>query len=124
MAWIRWRGTTAHLMATVWIAGKNRHRYLASLGGVYSVSAGTRAAVSANYPDLHIDWAAIDRALAQGPPGTRPLPPEAWDWAAVEHQLRDWAVQEEVLACERRTLEEAAEILQSWRVHREREGTP
>ncbi len=31
MAWIRWRGQTAQLMATVWDHGKSRHQYLGFL---------------------------------------------------------------------------------------------
>ncbi len=124
MAWIRWRGSNAHLMVTEWIEGKHRQRYIESLGGVYSVSASMRAVLAARYPDLRIDWAAIDHALAQGPPGTRPLAPEAWDFAAVEHHLRDWALGGEGLPSERGALEEAANILQIWRVRRERSGGP
>ena len=46
-----------------------------------------RRAITDRYPDLPIDWAAIDRTLAQGPPGTPSLAPDAEDWAAVEHHL-------------------------------------
>lgn len=122
MAWIRWRGTSAHLMATVWVAGKNRQRYLVNLGGVYSVSSSMRRAITDRYPDLPIDWAAIDRTLAQGPPGTPPLAPDAEDWAAVEHHLRDWALRDDRPVHDRRLLEDTADVLQDWRIQREHEA--
>ena len=122
MAWIRWRGTSAHLMVTVWVEGKNRQRYLGNLGGVYSVSPAMRRAIADRYPDLPIDWAAIDRTLAQGPPGTPPLGSDAEDWATVEHHLRDWALRADLPAHDRRMLEDTADLLQDWRIQREQQG--
>lgn len=43
MAWIRWRGQTAQLMATVWDHGKSRHHYLGSLGTGFTVPEPVRA---------------------------------------------------------------------------------
>ena len=104
-------------MTTEWVDGKSRQRYLASLGGVYAVSGSLRAAIAAQYPDVVIDWAAIDCALAVGPPGSQPLPATAWDWAYVEHLLREWAATgPEVFPNERATVQAAAAVLQAWRV--------
>lgn len=124
MAWIRWRGASAQLLATVWVDGKNRQRYLGSLGGVYSATTAMRARFEARYPTLHFDGAAIDRALAAGPPNTPSLPAVAWDWAAVEHVLRDWAASPEGTAGERTTLERAANVLREWRAGREQQNRP
>jgi len=119
MAWIRWRGTTAHLMVTEWVEGKSRQRYLGSLGGDYAVSNTTRSLFAARYPDLIIDWAAIDQTLAAGPPGSHPLSPDAWDWATVEHRLRDWADRPEASTQDRSTLVAAAYVLQRWRAQQD-----
>jgi len=120
MAWIRWRGQTAHLMITEWVQGKSRQRYLASLGGAYAVSGSVRATIEARYPDVAIDWAGIDQALAAGPPGNAPLSPLAWDWSQVEHQLREWAATgPAVFPNERGTLLAAAAVLQAWRAREE-----
>ena len=54
MAWIRWRGQSAQLMATVWHDGKNRHRYLASLGGVYTVPEWKQAQIQQRFPGIPI----------------------------------------------------------------------
>ena len=69
MAWIRWRGSNAHLMTTERRPGHVVQRYLTSLGGAYSVSTAQRAAIEARYPHVSIDWAAIDEALAAGHAG-------------------------------------------------------
>ncbi len=58
MAWIRWRGSNAHLMTTERRPGHAVQRYLTSLGGAYSVSTAQRAAIEARYPHVSIDWAA------------------------------------------------------------------
>lgn len=124
MVWVRWRGVTAHLMVTQHHAGKTTQRYLGSLGGAYAVSASERARMEARHPDVAIDWAIIDEALAAGPPGSRPLTPEAWDAARVEHHLRTWSATLSDLAPEeRRALAAAAATLQSWRT-RQPESTP
>jgi hypothetical protein len=122
MAWIRWRGASAQLLATVWVDGKNRQRYLGSLGEVYSVTTAMRAHFEARYPTIRFDWAAIDRRLAQGPPATPPLPDRVWDWATVEQALRDWAASPEGTAGERATLEHAADVLREWRAAREQQS--
>ena len=120
MAWIRWRGSTAQLMTTVWSDGHKRQRYLASLGGAYAVSLAQRAALEARFPEVPFDWAAIDRALTAGPPGSRPPTAEMWDWAHMEHLLRDWAATgPAVYPDERPALLAAAAVLQSWRARRD-----
>ncbi|NMP25040.1 hypothetical protein [Sulfobacillus harzensis] len=115
MAWVRWRGQSAQLLATVWEDGRSRQRVLANFHGAYSVSWSLREAVARNFPGLPIDWAAVSEALAQGPPAEPPLSPTAWDWARVEHQLQVWAHQSWGDAPERACLQAAAAVLSSWR---------
>ncbi len=116
MAWIRWRGNTAHLMVTDHHAGKTTQRYLGSLGGAYAVTASERARIAARHPDVVVDWAAIDDALAAGPPGSPPLTVGEWDAARVEHQLREWTTTlADLEPMERQTLTAAAAVLQLWR---------
>jgi hypothetical protein len=121
MAWVRWRGKSAQLVATVWEDGRSRQRGLANFHGAYSVAWSLRTAVERNFPDLSIDWTAVSDALAKGPPTEPPLSATAWDWARVEQQLQVWAHQSWGDAPERACLEAAAAVLSSWR---SRQPTP
>jgi hypothetical protein len=91
MAFLRWRGTRAQLLATVYQDGRSRQVVLATLGGAYAVPRTIRARVDTAFPHLRVDWAAIDRALAAGPSGSTPLTAEQWTWESAAHALRDWA---------------------------------
>ena len=116
MAWIRWRGQSAQLMATVWHDGKNRHRYLASLGGVYTVPEWKQAQIQQRFPGIPIDWAAIQATLVQGPPSGPPPTAAMLDWAEVEARLWEWArTGPEGYPGEHEALREAARVLESWR---------
>lgn len=120
MAWIRWRGSVAHLMATVWEQGQSRQRYLGSLGGAYTVSRPVRDRITAQYPTLDIAWDAVNEMLAAGPPGTPPLPSAVWDWATVERHLDQWSETGPVATVyEQQTLQAAARILREWRARAE-----
>lgn len=120
MAWIRWRGATAQLMATVWDRGKSRQQYLGSLGGEYTVPAHIRAQITARFPALPIDWDAVNRALAAGPPGTPPLSPTAWTWAEVEWRLEAWSQTGPATEpYEHQALHAAAVVLRAWRSREE-----
>lgn len=116
MAWIRWRGQSAQLLATVWENGKTRQRYLASLGGVYTVPEWVQAQITSRFPTIPIDWPAIQATLVQGPPGVPPPSAAMLDWAAVESRLREWAqTGPEDYPGERHALRAAAHILETWR---------
>lgn len=118
MAWIRWRGQSAQLMATVWHDGKTRQQYLASLGGVYSVPEWVQQQITERFPTISIDWAAIQAAVVQGPPGNQPPSAAMLGWAEVEARLRDWArTGPEMFGGEREALRIAAHVLESWRAH-------
>ena len=116
MAWIRWRGQSAQLMATVWDGGKTRQRYLASLGGVYTVPEWVQQEITDRFPTIPIDWTAIQATLVTGPPGTAAPSAQMLDWAEVEARLRDWAqTGPEDYPGERQALRAAAQILEAWR---------
>jgi hypothetical protein len=115
MAFVRWRGHCAQLLATQYIPGGSHQICLANLQGGYAASPTTREAIGRQYPDLSIDWGEVDRVLAAGPPTARPLSIPQLTWLEVEQRLQDWAAEPHVLPWERQDLEQAARILTSWR---------
>ena len=89
-AFVRWRGTCAQLLATVYENGRSRQILLTNLPNAYVLQA-QRKAVSTRFPDIHVDWAAVDEAIARGWPGPRPVPRAIITCAAAEHLLRSLA---------------------------------
>ena len=75
MAFVRWRGNCAQLLATVTDQGRPRHLLLANLHGAYRTTPSVWQQVAQRFPTVVVDWAAIDRALAQGP-ATAPAAPK------------------------------------------------
>ena len=67
MAFVRWRGQYAQLVATVYEAGRYRKITLASLHDFYASDL-AKLRVAEKFPHIKVDWEAVDRALAQGPP--------------------------------------------------------
>lgn len=116
MAFVRWRGTCAQLLATVYQDGRARQICLANFHGAYSVSPALRAAVTAAYPTVRVDWPAVQRAVAAGPPGTPPLGPAPLTWLAVETALLEWAASDCGTPSDRGCLRSAAAVLEHWRV--------
>jgi len=120
MAFVRWRGQTAQLLATVYDQGRSKKITLANLPGFY-VHESTKLNVAERFPKIKVDWLAVDRALATGPLGIleKDPPPEHLDWATVEHFLRKWGAEAEhgeaKLIREANTLYRAAEVLTKWR---------
>ncbi len=112
MAFVRWRGGCAQLRASVWEDGRSRQMLLTHWPG-FAASVALREAVAARFPTLAVDWAAVDRALAAGPPGCPALTPTARTWADTAHDLRTWALTTDVLR-ERTDLELAARVLTHW----------
>lgn len=96
MAFVRWRGRSTQLMprpkGTRYENGRSRQVTLASLPDFY-VSESTKRRVAEKFPQIKVDWLAVDEALAQGPSGIlkRSIPPKHLDYAIVEHHLRQWA---------------------------------
>ncbi|MDA8199828.1 MAG: hypothetical protein M0Z54_10490 [Thermaerobacter sp.] len=116
MAFVRWRGGCAQLLASVWEDGRSRQVLLATVPG-YAAPGALREAIAARFPTLTVDWAAVDRALAAGPPDRPALSPPARTWAETAHDLRTWALTTDVPR-ERTDLELAAHVLTRWATRR------
>jgi hypothetical protein len=118
MAFVRWRGRSSQLVATVYEDGRSKKVTLANLPGFY-VSETIKREVAEKFPHIKVDWAAVDRALAQGPPGIlkSSTPPEHLTWADIEHHLRCWAACAESAnrIGDATRLRIAAEVLTKWR---------
>ncbi len=96
MAFIRWRGSCAQLLATIYSEKGTKQITLANLPN-FNVTEETKRYVEENYPGINVDWVKIVRALANGPPVPleRKAPQEHMDMAEVEDHLRIWASQVE-----------------------------
>ena len=92
MAFVRWRGRTAELLATVYAQGRSRQVRLACLGG-HAVDPDTRADVQARFPGIRVDWEAIDLAIASGSPAERGeraahgWPDDRLEWLHLQRRL-------------------------------------
>ena len=112
MAFVRWRGGCAQLLASVWEDGRSRPMLLTHWPG-FAASVALRAGIAARCPTLTVDGAAVDRALVAGPPGRPALMPPARPWAETAPDLRTWALTTDVPR-ERTDLEMAARVLTLW----------
>jgi len=115
MAFVRWRGNNAALLATVYKQGASRQILLANLDSGYGVSESVRRYVTENYPDIHVDWNAINTAMAHGPTGSAPLTKAQLDFLTVENLLREWTHNPCPFPQECMELLRAAEVLKNWR---------
>jgi hypothetical protein len=122
MAFVRWRGGCAQLLATVWEDGHPRQILLTNLHGAGAATGALRETIATRFPALTVDWAAVDRALAAGPPGRPALPPAGRTWAETAHDLRTWALTTPFVS-ERTALEAAAGVLTLWAARRPRPGS-
>jgi hypothetical protein len=118
MAFVRWRGNHAKLLATLYENGRSKQFTLANLPDFY-VSDFIKMCVAKNFPQIKVDWAAVDRVLALGPPCIlkQNIPSEHLDYAAVEHCLREWAddAEKKELIHDATRLFIAAGVLTKWR---------
>ncbi len=116
MAFVRWRGNCAELLATVYENGRSRQILLANL---YDTCAclNIRLQVAKEHPDIHVDWFAVDLALARGPkPARTPEPPVTIVQAeALLRGLAQQLMHGDLLTREGVTLLNAADILFSLR---------
>lgn len=119
MAFVRWRGNCAQLLTTIYEQGRSRQIRLAVLRHHY-VSEEERSLVQRDFPQIQIDWQAVDAALAKGPPvSAAQVPPEHLDWADVEYHLRAWAERARPQwPRDADRLDQAAEVLTWWRAGR------
>lgn len=125
MAFIRWRGRCAQLLATEYVDGRSKQLTLTNLPGFYITEA-TKHYVAEKFPDVLVDWVTVTRSLAEGPPNIMQerTPTEHLDMAVVELYLRKWAAEAKV-ANHANRLYEAAGVLTEWRAsfYRENELT-
>lgn len=119
MAFVRWRGRSAALLATVYDHGTSRQVLLANLGGAFSVSQSLQDAIAQRWPNLTIQWSVINEALALGPPDTPAPSLVQRTWLDVAHLLRQWADSEAHVPQERRDLFAAAMVLTAWHAQKQ-----
>lgn len=117
MAFVRWRGNCAQLLATITVDGRPRQRLLVNLQGAYRTTPQLRKRITKCFPDIPVDWMAVDRSLAQGPPSATPPTNQQLQWADTAHQLSVWATTSDDRD-DRRILTMAAEILTRWQSSR------
>ncbi len=122
MAFIRWRGRCAQLLATVYVGGRSKQITLTNLPGFYITEA-TKNYVAETFPNLKVDWVTVTRSLAEGPPNIlkEKTPTEHLDMAVVEQYLRKWAAEAKV-ANHAHRLYDAAGVLIEWRASFYREN--
>lgn len=118
---MRWRGNRAALLTTVYGQGHSRQVQLANLGEGYAIAPEVRDTVAARFPGIPVDWDAVERALAEGPPVQRAasVPSERVQWLEAEQQLRRWATRAEPHDHQHAArLRAAADVLALWRAGR------
>ena len=109
MAFVRWRGNCAELLATVYDQGRSRRLRLVHLVEM-RVTPELRAEVAARFPGVRVDWDAVDVALARGSPADR------LEWCHLQRRLHYWAALGEARQPqEARALRAAAAALGNWR---------
>ena len=108
MAFIRWRGNCAQLLASVWRDGRSQQVLLINLGGAESVTPNMQEVVAERYPSVPVDWDAVERELNKGPcSATRR------DIRAALCTLATCAQDAQLSEDEQRILEDAAQILRN-----------
>ncbi len=119
MAFVRWRGNSAQLLATRYEHGRSRQILLANLHGAYVTTASLRQTVTERFPEVVIDWHAVDQALALGPTTDTPPSAEQLEWSIVASWLQEWAITgPQGYPGERATLQAAAQVLTTWQARR------
>jgi len=115
MAFIRWGGRCAQLLATVYADGRSKQITLLSIPG-FHISEADKKIVAKKFPSIEVDWVSIARLLAEGPSDLleKKTPSEHLDMAVVEKHLRKWA-EEAKTAKEAYLLVAAAAVLTEWR---------
>ena len=122
MAFIRWRGRCAQLLATAYVDGRSKQITLTNLPGFY-ITETTKHFVAEKFPNIKVDWVTVTRSLAEGPPNSlqKKTPTEHLDMAVVEQYLRKWAAEAKVVNHANR-LYDAAGVLTEWRASFYREN--
>lgn len=115
MAFVRWRGNSAALLATVYDQGKSRKVVLAALGCGYRVPTGVRESVAERFPNVTVDWDYVFQSMAKGPKSAPPLTERQLTYVEVEQRLREWASETTPFPGETQQLLGAANVLSAWR---------
>jgi hypothetical protein len=112
MAFLRWRGRCAQLLTTIC---RSKQITLINLPDFF-ISEADKQHVANKFPSIKVDWVAITRSLAEGPPKvlTTKTPEEHIVMAEVEYYLRKWAETAPLLK-DASHLKAAASILVEWR---------
>jgi hypothetical protein len=116
MAFVRWRGDSATLLATVYRDGRSQQVLLAALGTGYTVPSGVRESVTRRFAHIPVDWAAVNRAMAVGPRRDEPLSDDQMSCLQVENFLREWAADSSPYPAEANLLNAAANVLTERRI--------
>jgi len=120
MAFVRWRGNSAALLATVYEQGRSRQVLLAALGCGYAVPKGVREYLGERFPDMSIDWDQVNEAMAKGPHTAPTLSNAQLSYLEVEQRLRAWTDKQITpFPGERQQLLDAANVLSNCRVREE-----
>lgn len=92
MAFIRWRGRCAQLLATVYQDGRSKQIRLLTMPE-FHITPHMQELVEQAHPAIRIDWDKIHRDFAKGPPMhlVSPMPEEHQEMAIVENRLRKWS---------------------------------
>ena len=121
MAFVRWRGHCAELLTTVYERGRSRQLRLALLPP-HHADAEVRAEVAARFPDVSVDWEAVDVVLARGAPADQAeraadgWPDDPLEWCHLQRRLHYWAALTETRQpSQAQILRAAAAILSQWR---------
>lgn len=107
MAFVRWRGNTAQILASAWIDGKSKQiRVLSLPPGERTVSKGLKEVVASQLPSVTIDWDEIQTLLDAGPGGG--------EYMRVAVQLFEWSASLDLTREERQKLREASDVLMAF----------
>lgn len=92
MAFLRWRGRCAQLLATVYKDGHSKQISLATFPE-FHISDQIRDMVEKKHPTIPVDWNKIRRDFAKGPPDhlVEPASDEHQEMALAEIRLRKWS---------------------------------
>ncbi|GEO28165.1 hypothetical protein AAC03nite_39500 [Alicyclobacillus acidoterrestris] len=71
--------------------------------------------VTERFPTIPVDWNAVNRAMAEGPPGEAQLTDLQLSYLDVENHLREWAKSSKSSPLESQQLIVTANLLSSWR---------
>ncbi len=126
MTFVRWRGNSTELLTMVYKKGRSRHVRLACLSPAHTARPEDRANVASRFPDVRVDWDAVDLTLAIGPRAAQAdraahgWPNDRLEWLHLQRRMHYWAdLTERVRPAEAQPLRAAATVLAQWR-----EGCP